>query len=74
MHTNNIITLTPRWTAEVASHHMYYFSWFMITVLFIDASLLCDIRYVENNPQYAESNVYLVKFRQLQVCNTLFLL
>lgn len=27
-------------------------------------------RYVENNPQYAECNVYLVKFRQLQVCLT----
>ncbi|GJU17309.1 conserved oligomeric Golgi complex subunit 3-like protein [Tanacetum coccineum] len=25
-----------------------------------------SISYVENNPQYAESNVYLVKFRQLQ--------
>lgn len=26
-----------------------------------------EYRYVESNPQYAESSVYLVKFRQLQV-------
>jgi hypothetical protein len=30
-------------------------------------SPVANCRYVENNPQYAESAVYLVKFRQLQV-------
>lgn len=30
--------------------------------------ILFMCRYVESNPQYAECNVYLVKFRQLQVC------
>ena len=28
---------------------------------------VADCSYVESNPQYAESAVYLVKFRQLQV-------
>lgn len=36
--------------------------------LFSFLVLLLICRYVESNPQYAECNVYLVKFRQLQVC------
>lgn len=32
-----------------------------------------ELRYVESNPQYAESAVYLVKFRQLQVLYCLIL-
>lgn len=37
-------------------------------LLLIFQIILYMCRYVESNPQYAECNVYLVKFRQLQVC------
>lgn len=41
-------------------------------VIIICFFTLLDCRYVESNPQYAECNVYLVKFRQLQVLVRMF--
>lgn len=36
-------------------------------MMFMEHLFRVVCRYVESNPQYAESGVYLVKFRQLQV-------
>lgn len=45
--------------------------YFFCKICFVSIDLIfCPcLRYVESNPQYAESNVYLLKFRQLQVSN-----
>lgn len=48
---------------------MNFFGWGQYCTLFylLISCFLHTFRYVESNPQYAESSVYLLKFRQLQV-------
>lgn len=51
--------------------YQYFSYWssyiFLNVVVYNSLLVFLNCRYVESNPQYAESSVYLVKFRQLQV-------
>ncbi|XP_024973741.1 conserved oligomeric Golgi complex subunit 3 isoform X1 [Cynara cardunculus var. scolymus] len=61
-----ILTFASYCPHELASHHMHLFYLDHYSFHILMQRCCWRFRYVENNPQYAESNVYLVKFRQLQ--------
>lgn len=53
-------------------HYKSNFSHRLTTANVVFAHAMLQTRFVERNPQYAESGVYLVKFQQLQVHATCF--
>ena len=65
LQVDEICWILPSWWDIVGFFMLPFFHW---QIIFFNLYL----RYVESNPQYVESSVYLLKFQQMQVISWLY--